>query len=225
MKPPSDCPDSEQPPKLLQWTLEPGSEAAPLEHPEGLASPLNLAEEREREECEAVISKGLHTFLEVGQALVRIRSKRLYRDHYRTFEEYCRQKWEFSKSYATRMIEAAVVAAILTPIGAKPTSESQLRPLAGLAPEKIPDAWKKAEEIAGQGEITAKVVRLAAKQFTKTKRSRARHETKKRAQSRAPVPLGQLLTLLHETKRHAEKGDTEKVLASLERIETLLCTP
>jgi hypothetical protein len=56
------------------------------------------------------------------------------------------------------LIEAALVAAALTPIGVKLKSESQVRPLVRLAPVKIPAAWKRAEEIAGDGEVTAKVV-------------------------------------------------------------------
>ncbi len=58
---------------------------------------LNEPETRERNECEKIISKGWNTFLEVGRALCRIRQKRLYRDHYSTFEEYCQERWDFSK--------------------------------------------------------------------------------------------------------------------------------
>jgi hypothetical protein len=130
-----------------------------------LPKTLDGSELRERDHCEGIIVKGWDTFVEVGTALATIRDKRLYRDCFGTFEEYCRQRWEFSRTHAYRMIEAAAVAAVLSPIGVKLHSESQVRPLAGLAPGSIPAAWKRAVEIAGKGEVTAKVVRRAAEEF------------------------------------------------------------
>ena len=38
---------------------------------------------------ESVISKGLKTFSDVGNALLAIRDGRLYREQFPTFEEYC----------------------------------------------------------------------------------------------------------------------------------------
>jgi hypothetical protein len=61
---------------------------------------------------------------------------RPYRASYRTFEDYCREHWQFSKAHANRMIDAAAeVTNNLTPMGVIPTNERQLRPLAGLEPE------------------------------------------------------------------------------------------
>jgi hypothetical protein len=145
-----------------------------------LAPTLNEAEKRQRAECEEVIRRGWNTFVEVGQALSSIRDKRLYRDRYGTFEGYCRRKWELSKSHAYRMIESAAVASVLSPIGVKLTSESQARPLAGLAPQSIPAAWKRAQELAGAGEVTASVVRRAAEEF--------KHDTEHL--KRVPTPHG-----------------------------------
>ncbi len=130
-----------------------------------LSKTLGAAETKECGECEEIIRQGWDTFLEVGRALTIIRHKRLYRNRFETFEEYCRQKWQFSKTHANRLIEAAAVAAALTPIGVKLKSESQARPLVGLAPQKIPTAWKKAVELNGDGEITAKVVKRATEEF------------------------------------------------------------
>ncbi len=45
-------------------------------------------------ECEAVIEKGMDTFLEVGNALLRIRDERLYRVGFSTFQEYCQARWQ-----------------------------------------------------------------------------------------------------------------------------------
>jgi hypothetical protein len=126
---------------------------------------LSPPECRQRDECETIIAKGWDTFIEVGHALLTIRNQRLYRDQYARFEDYCLQKWEYSKTHANRLIDAAAVAGILTPIGVKVQSESQLRPLLALSPKQIPAAWKRAEELAGGAQVTAKIVRRAVEDF------------------------------------------------------------
>ena len=54
-----------------------------------------IKEERENlQKHETTIKKGLNTFVEVGQALLEIRENKLYRIEYKTFEEYCQEKWQ-----------------------------------------------------------------------------------------------------------------------------------
>lgn len=183
-------------------------------------TPLSDAEKRERDRCEAIIAKGWETFLAVGYALATIRNKRLYRDRHATFEDYCRQKWEFSKSHANRLIEAAVVAAILTPIGVKPTSESQLRPLVDLPPQRIPDAWKKAQELAGGKEITAKVVRQAAEQFKPLPTLPVDSTPKKKRPPQDKTT--RVLHLIAQAEKAAQQEDIKSLLAALARIRKRL---
>lgn len=111
-------------------------------------------------ECEAVIERGLATFTEVGEALLRIRDGRLYRETHKTFEAYCRERWGMSKTHANRQIEAAEVGAALTPIGVVP-SEAIARELAPLKdePEEMAGAWREAQDRAPNGAPTAAVVR------------------------------------------------------------------
>jgi DNA modification methylase len=108
---------------------------------------------------EAVIDRGLHTFIEVGRALLRIRDGRLYREGYATFEAYCRDRWEMSRIHAHRMIGAAAVVANLSPTGNTPLNERQARPLVGLAPEEQRAAWTLAIETAPHGRPTGEHVR------------------------------------------------------------------
>jgi len=61
-------------------------------------------------ELEKVIQRGLASFIEVGNALLEIRESGLYKLHYRSFEEYCLERWGLSKSYAHRQIIAAQTA-------------------------------------------------------------------------------------------------------------------
>ena len=201
--------------------LAPAHGVALLFQPKSLPKTLGGDEARERDECEKVISRGWDTFLEVGRALATIRDKRLYRDAYENFEEYCRSKWEFSKTHANRLIEAAAVAAVLTPIGVKIKSESQLRPLVCLAPRKIPAAWRKAEELAGDGKVTAKVVRLAVAEFrTPLMRDFKGTPTPKLAATRKL--LSAALELIREAEQAANQKDIRAVLKALKRLRRCL---
>ena len=48
------------------------------------------------------------------------------------------------RAHAYRLIESAGVMDNLSPIGDKPATESQARPLSKLPPEKQPEAWQAA---------------------------------------------------------------------------------
>lgn len=65
------------------------------------------------EQCEGAIERGLNTFVEVGRALTEIRDAKLYRFGFKTFEAYCKERWEIDRSRAYQLIgQANVVAAI-----------------------------------------------------------------------------------------------------------------
>jgi hypothetical protein len=182
---------------------------------------LDGNESEERRVCEEVIRQGWETFLEVGRALATIRDKRLYRDRFGTFEEYCRQRWEFSKTHANRLIDAAAVAAALTPIGVKLKSESQVRPLVGLARVKIPAAWKRAEEIAGDDEVTAKVVRQAAEEFKNNSKPSVGIAPSKKPGS-IPPGLKVAFKVLYQAEEDARERDILAVLESLGNLRKCL---
>lgn len=126
---------------------------------------LNKEELNELERCEVVIKQGLQTFIEVGQALLTIRDKRLYRSGFRTFEEYCGAKWQIGKAYAFRLISAAEVISNLSPHGdILPKNEFEARPLTQLEPELQPEAWNAVVNQHGD-KITAPKVKEIADQF------------------------------------------------------------
>lgn len=135
---------------------------APPQPPVAVAAD-QLEDERERAallKCEATIGAGLSTFIAVGNALLEIRDRSLYRMTHGRFDDYCREKWGVSKTHANRLIQASEAVGILTPIGVTPTTESQVRPLAHLPPEQQKEVWRKALEIGG-GKPTAKDVKKA----------------------------------------------------------------
>lgn len=109
-------------------------------------------------ECEAVIERGMDTFLEVGNALLRIRDDRLYRAEFRTFADYCKARWQMARRTADQLIAAANVAGHLSAIALKPQSESQLRPLTALPPKQQREAWQSAVESSPSCQPTAKEV-------------------------------------------------------------------
>jgi hypothetical protein len=100
--------------------------------------------------CETVIERGLATFIEVGQALLRIRDEKLYRETNKSFEAYCQERWDFERAHAYRLIEAGEVCLQIGDIatGYLPSSESIARELARLKgdPEAMRKAWKQVLE-------------------------------------------------------------------------------
>lgn len=125
---------------------------------------LSVSETTRLQECEAVIERGIKTFVDVGMALMEIRDGRLYRRDYSTFEDYCRDKWGMSRIHAHRMIEAAEVTGNLLPMGnILPVSERQARPLASLPSDVQPLVWQVAVETAPEGKITARHVEETVK--------------------------------------------------------------
>ena len=91
------------------------------------------------------------SFIAVGKALLTIRDRRLYREGYKTFKDYCNEKWQMGKSHANSLIRGSQVAtnlattvALCTPCEIQPTHERQLRPLTILEPAEQRDVWEEA---------------------------------------------------------------------------------
>jgi SAM-dependent methyltransferase len=119
-------------------------------------------------EDEAIIESGLSTFKETGAALMRIRDGKKYRDlpeQYKTFDDYCLRRWDFSRFQGNRYMVASDVAAALLPKGniPEPKRERQVRELLPLAddPDALQKAWTDAVELANGEQPTALQVRQA----------------------------------------------------------------
>lgn len=130
------------------------------------ALPSTLAER------EAIIERGLSSFLDVGSALIAIKRDRQYREAgYPTFEDYCARRFQISRGRAYQLVAAAATTAALAEALPEmstavdiplPTSERQVRPLASLEPEQQVEAWSQAVEAAGGSQPTAAQVEAAA---------------------------------------------------------------
>ncbi|MEH1829705.1 MAG: hypothetical protein V7L22_30950 [Nostoc sp.] len=107
-------------------------------------------------------------FLEAGQALMELRDRRLYRSTHQTFEEYCRDRFNYSRDAAYLKISATVVyenlQKFLPTIGRQipmPTNERQLRFLAKAELETAvqADVWQQAVEQAGNKIPSGRIVK------------------------------------------------------------------
>lgn len=120
---------------------------------------------------ERIIERGLQTFVEVGQALIEIRDRRLYKLSHQTFEDYCQERWGLARRTAYQYIEASEVVANIEQnvrnCAHLPANEAQARPLVSLPPEQQVEVWQKAVETAprdseGSPRVTAKHVASVA---------------------------------------------------------------
>lgn len=139
-------------------------------------APLGPGDASDLAACEQIIERGLKTFIEVGQALLTIRDRRLYRSTHDTFEDYCRERWRLGRSHAHRMIQAAEVASPIGDAGLPlPANEAQARELAPLRdqPELMTRAWRQAIDASG-GKPTARMVSAVVNAIRQTARVEAR---------------------------------------------------
>ncbi len=113
-------------------------------------TPPLTAEERER--FVTLDRQVEDSFLTAARALREISERRLYRESYPTFEDYVRDRFDFTKRLAYYYIDAAKVADNLFQSELKvhimPTSETQLRPLKSLPSEQQRVVWEKSVEKA-----------------------------------------------------------------------------
>lgn len=125
-----------------------------------IVEPLSAMEQSALTLAETKIERGLTSFIEVGEALSEVRDSRLYREHFGTFEAYCRDRWGITDRRARQMIDAAAVVGELPTGTTVPINEGQVRELRGLDPEDAAEVMQTAEEIS-DGKITASTIRQA----------------------------------------------------------------
>lgn len=120
------------------------------------STPLVIAERTRLGECEVVVERGLATFVEVGQALLEIRDSRLYREDFKTFEDYCRERWDFTDRRARQLMAAAEIGTTV-PVA----NEAQARELVPLKEDEaeLISAWREANFDGASGDATAKMLR------------------------------------------------------------------
>ncbi len=128
---------------------------------------------------EKVIEKGRQTFVDVGCALAEIRDSKLYLCEHNTFEDYCREKWGWTKTYCNNLIQgASVVKSIPASVTTMVVNERQARELGKVEPEKRQEVI---EIAAATGKVTAKSIKEAVENLSHTQ-----SETTEAPPSQAP---------------------------------------
>ncbi len=169
-------------------------------------------------ELESIVEPGLKTFDEVGKALEEIRNQKLYRETERTFQAYCRNKWNIARRTAYQLIDAARVMENLAEIGIpKPTKESQVRPLTKLDPELQIKIWEEALELATNGKPTGAAVKKLVDGHLSSEGEKTKPSTKN-----GYSELDRLRLENQELKEELGRRDREKrpaeIAAELDRL-------
>ncbi|MGW8702307.1 hypothetical protein ACWGOK_36200 [Streptomyces eurythermus] len=98
-------------------------------------SPTLIGEEQDSlAQCEAAVETLKGAFWAAGKALQIIRDARLYRQDYKTFDEYCWDRWDMNRQNADKLIRTWPIAEALyskqqrgtTQIGVKKLNQSQV---------------------------------------------------------------------------------------------------
>lgn len=129
---------------------------------------LTRAETASLAECEAVIERGLKTFVEVGEALLRVRDERLYRATHPTFEHYCRERWGFGGRRARQLMAASEVGTIV-PVENEGQARELLTLLRDRGEQAVVSVYRELRREHGD-DVTAYDVRRGVESFLNRKR-------------------------------------------------------
>jgi hypothetical protein len=122
---------------------------------------LSEEEQRDRLHLERRVERAV---FEAGKALMELRNRRLYRSTHKTFEEYCKERFGYSRRQPYLLMDAAVVFDNLLekcdPLDqVLPTNERQVRSMTKLEPQEQQEVWLRAVELAGGKVPTGRIVK------------------------------------------------------------------
>jgi hypothetical protein len=124
--------------------------------------PLDDQERDDLQRLESLVDRNFESWLRICDAIREINERRLYRESHPSFAEYMRDRFNFHKAHAYRLIQASRTVEELAGHSVTPTSETQIRPLVSLPQEEKIKAWDKAVELAGGEQPSAAIVKKAA---------------------------------------------------------------
>jgi hypothetical protein len=112
------------------------------------------------ERLEDVIAEGSATFIRVGNAIAEIQERKLYLRDYKSFEEYCQQRWGWSRYYGYNLMASSkAVSSLPKKCRQIVNTESQAREISKIPPERREEVIEQARK---NGSLTAKSIREAA---------------------------------------------------------------
>jgi hypothetical protein len=118
-----------------------------------VVEPLTPAERAELAALEIAIRDDQRVFAAMGERLMRIRDARLYRENYATFEDYCLNRWGFSRRTGYDLMQTAEDAARVQEVAHISPTREQARELAPLRTDAkaMAAALTEAHELYGPG--------------------------------------------------------------------------
>ena len=136
-------------------------------------APLTIEEEGDRLHLERKVERA---FYEAGMALMQLRDRRLYRSTHATFEDYCRDRFDYTRRRPYQLIDAAKIYNNLSEkceqfVHILPTREGQVRPMSQLNASEQVFAWSTAVEEAGGKVPSGRIVKEVVQRIKDKKRS------------------------------------------------------
>ncbi|WP_414756675.1 hypothetical protein [Anabaena sp. CCY 9910] len=152
---------TDKPKPALKPAQEPENPSAVTVDVDAVEVPeMTEEEQRDRLHLERKVESA---FVEAGKALKELRDRRLYRSTHKTFEEYCKDRFGYSRRQPYLLMDAAVVFDNLKekcdPMDhILPTNERQVRPLINLKPSQQQKVWQQAVKEAGGKTPSGRIV-------------------------------------------------------------------
>ena len=187
--------------------------------------PLTEAERKQLANYEETINQGITGFKKVAEALLAINVGRLYREEFKTFQEYCRVKWDFTARHANRLMLAGnvvkniesdqLVSSVPTAV---PENEAQTRPLQSLPAQQQVAACRIVAQNPGKQTTKSfvnaadKVTGKIPKEEKSTPPSTELGDEKPRVQSYTPTTPDKDIA--------QPNGDLEKLVELLDQAQT-----
>lgn len=110
---------------------------------------LTTTEKGRLAELVETISAGMQSFVEVGHALSEIQTSELWRESAGSFEEFVRQRWEFTSKRAIQLMNAGRVSDVLEAETERPRNERQARVLTQIeSDDMVVEVWEYAVDTA-----------------------------------------------------------------------------
>jgi N6-adenosine-specific RNA methylase IME4 len=162
-------------------------------------------------ELEALIERYLVGFMEVGKALTEVNSSRLYLETHPTFEAWVRDRFNIGRQRAYELMNATAVTAELEAAGVEtlPVNERQVRPLSKLEPDARAEAWARANELAGDGDLTEKHVKRALREHNRDARLQQLADISKGNRPLSSVEGGPFNVVLSDPAWEYDSGTTD----------------
>jgi hypothetical protein len=129
----------------------------------GKDNQLSLVEKNDLQYNEGIIQKGLESWRQVSEALLTIRDGRLYRESHKSFEAYCRDRWNISRPRAYQLIGSSeVVKELPEKMSNMLDNPRQAAELAKVPTEKREKVIERT--IEREGKLTAKAIKETARE-------------------------------------------------------------